>query len=444
MLQFFKEGALEKELIDILFQCVPGGVSIATDASCREIIHNPIAAAFLRIPTWGNLSYQSVEPPPIKVFSNGIELTTQQMPMITAATYGEVIVYEELEFVWLDGVIKIAQWSAKPIKDSNGVIVGVISTMEDITSRKQVEEDLRASEERYRSLFENSLDAILLTSPSGKIHYVNPATCAMFQWTEEELYVIGRQGIIDASDPNLYTIINERDAYGKTRHELTMVRKDGTKFPTVVSSSFFKDRQGQDRATTIIHDITQVKQVETSLRQAKDEAERLATFDDLTGSLNRRAFINRLDEEVRRAKRQKKPIGLILLDIDFFKLVNDTYGHLSGDLVLKELCHCIIHTLRSYDFLGRYGGEEFVVCLPDTNLSETANIAERIRLEVELLEVIVNNSQKISVTASLEVAHLDYDSQEDIDSFISRADNAMYDAKTKKNSVSLSGKPPLA
>lgn len=437
MLQLCKDHALGKDLIDILFQCVPGGVSIATDASCREIIHNPIAAAFLRIPTWGNLSYHSVEPPPIKVFSNGVELTAQQMPMITAATYGEVIVNEELEFVWPDGVAKIAQWSAKPIKDSNGIIIGVISTMEDITSRKQIEEELRASEERYRSLFENSLDAILLTSPSGKIHYVNPATCAMFQWTEEELFVIGRQGIIDASDPNLSTMINERDAYGKSRNELTMVRKDGTKFPTVVSSSFFKDRYGQDRATTIIHDITQLKQVETSLRQAKDEAERLATFDYLTGSHNRRAFIKRLDQEVSRAKRQKTPIGLILLDIDFFKLVNDTYGHLVGDSVLKEFCRCITRTLRTYDFLGRYGGEEFVVCLPNTNLSESAKIAERIRLEVEILEVIVNNSRKISITASLGVAHLNYDSREDIDSFISRADNAMYNAKANRNCVSL-------
>lgn len=233
MLQLCKDHALEKDLIDILFQCIPGGVSIATDASCREIIHNPIAAAFLRIPTWGNLSYLSVEPPPIKVFSNGVELKAQQMPMITAATYGEVIVNEELEFVWPDGVAKIAKWNAKPIKDSNGIIIGVISTMEDITSRKQIEEELRASEERYRSLFENSLDAILLTSPSGKIHYVNPATCAMFQWTKEELFEIGRQGIIDASDPNLATIINERDAYGKTRHELTMVRKDGTSLNTL-------------------------------------------------------------------------------------------------------------------------------------------------------------------------------------------------------------------
>ncbi len=308
-----------------------------------------------------------------------------------------------------------ALFSAKPLSEKSGKIFGAIATLKDITFRKQIEEDLSASEERYRSLFENSIDAILLTSPSGQIHYVNPATCAMFQWTEEELYAIVRQGIIDASDHSLYTIINERESYGKTRHELTMVRKDGTKFPTIVSSAFFKDRFGQDRATTIIHDITQLKQVEESLRQAKVEAERLATFDDLTRGLNRRAFMNRLEEEVSRAKRQEKSIGLIIMDIDLFKLVNDTYGHLVGDFVLQKFCACITQSLRPYDIFGRYGGEEFIVCVPNSNLSETATVAERMRREVEQLEIFVNNSQRINVTASFGVAHLDYSSRESMD-----------------------------
>lgn len=427
---------LKQDLINNLFSYVPGGVSIATDPSCKEILHNPIAAEFLGIEPWQSLSHSALELPPVKIYSNGAELTAEQMPMQRAGL-GEIVVNQELVFVWPDGVSKTGLWSTKPIKATDGTIVGVIATMEDITSRRQIEEELKASEDRYRSLFENSIDAILLTSPNGEIHYVNPATCTMFQWTEEELYKIGRQGIIDPSDPSLYTIINEREAYGKTRHELTMVRKDGTKFPTVVSSSFFKDSHGQDRATTIIHDITQLKQVETNLRLAKEEAERLATFDELTGSLNRRAFLNRLSEEVSRAKRQKTPIGLILLDIDLFKLVNDTYGHLVGDFVLQEFNRCITQTLRSYDFFGRYGGEEFVVCLPNTNLPQAANIAERMRREVEQLEIIVNNSQKISVTASFGVAHFEHDSQESMDSFVSRADDAMYQAKSARNCVRL-------
>ena len=117
-----------------------------------------------------------------------------------------------------------------------------------------------------------------------------------------------------------------------------------------------------------------------------------------------------------------------------FKVINDTYGHQAGDYVLGRFCDCITQSLRSYDFLGRYGGEEFIVCLPNTNLTEATKVAERMRWEVEQLE-IVNDFLHISITASFGVSHLNYMSQESLDSFISRTDGAMYNAKSKRNLV---------
>lgn len=426
---------LHEKFLDFLLRSAPGAVLISEDISFKEVIHNLNAVAFLRIQPWETFSYASK---PFKIFSKGMEVEAQLLPIRRAVEFGEIIVNEEFEFVWSDGVSKTALFSARPIEDKDGEIVGVIATMEDITTRKQIEEELKASEERYRLIFENSMDAIMLTTPNGQFHRANPAACELFQRTEEEICALGRQGIIDMSDPIFNILLKERDIYGKSRHEITMVRKDGTKFPAVVSSSIFKDRLGHDKAINIVHDITRLKQVENSLREAKEEAERLATFDDLTGALNRRAFMKRLEEEINRAKRQKTSTGLILMDIDLFKVVNDTYGHQVGDFVLQKFCACITQSLRSYDFFGRYGGEEFVVCLPNANLTETANVAERMRREVEQLEIISNNSQRINVTASFGVAHLHYALQDNMDSFISRADDAMYNAKSKRNLVCIS------
>lgn len=181
----FQTDHSKDEIVDILLRSVPGAVLITKDIVFREVIHNPDAAAFLRIQPYEPFSFASI--PPFRMFSKGTEIEAKQLPLRRAVKFGEIIVNEEFEFVWPDGISKTALFSAKPLSEKGGKIFGAIATLEDITFRKQIEEDLSASEERYRSLFENSIDAILLTSPSGQIHYVNPVTCAMFQWTEEEL-----------------------------------------------------------------------------------------------------------------------------------------------------------------------------------------------------------------------------------------------------------------
>ena len=316
MKRFYQYNCSQEELLNFILRSVPGAALISKDINFQEVIHNPNAAEFLRIQPWESISYASK---PFKIFSKGVEVEAQLLPMRRAVEIGVTIVNEELKFVWPDGVSKIALLSARPLENTSGKIFGAIATLEDITARKQIEEELRASEERYRTLFENSMDAILLTGPGGQIFHVNPATCEMFQWTEEELCAMGRKGIMDLSDTRLTMLLNERGIKGKSRKELTHVRKDGSKFPTVVSSAVFIDKDGKERATTIIHDVTQLKQGEESLRRAKEEAERLSTFDDLTGVLNRRSFMKRLEEEINRAKRQKTLTGLILMDIDLFK-----------------------------------------------------------------------------------------------------------------------------
>jgi len=287
---------------------------------------------------------------------------------------------------------------------------------------------------RYCSIFEHSLDAILLASPDGQIHDVNPATCSMFQWSEEELCRIGRAGILDPHNPMLEELMKEREKTGKVRGELTFIRRDGSKFPGEFTSVIFQDEHDFIWTSTIIRDRSIFKEAEECLRRTNEEAIRLANVDYLTGLLNRRAFMERLMQETERAKRENSPMGLLVIDIDFFKEINDTYGHLTGDYVLQKFSASLILNSRPYDVIGRFGGDEFIICLPNASLKESVVVAERIRTYVENLDIIDDNSQLIKLTASFGVA--DYTHTEDADSLIFRADCAMYQAKCRRNSVS--------
>ncbi|MBI3165677.1 MAG: PAS domain S-box protein, partial [Chloroflexi bacterium] len=140
----------------------------------------------------------------------------------------------------------------------------------DVTERKQAEEARRESEERYRLLFENSLDAILLTMPDGAILAANPAACAMFGLTEAEICAHGRAGLVDITDPQLPLLLAERERTGKAQGELRMLRKGSTPFPTEISSAMYQDAQGNVQTTIVIRDITERKRAEESLRQSEE------------------------------------------------------------------------------------------------------------------------------------------------------------------------------
>jgi len=140
----------------------------------------------------------------------------------------------------------------------------------DVTERLQVEQALRESETRFRLIFENSLDAILLTAPDGQIFAANPAACRMFEQTEAELRRTGREGIIDATDPRLEGLLAERARNGHAQGELRFKRADGTTFEAEAMSALFQDRQGRQRSSMVIHDITSRKTALASLQESED------------------------------------------------------------------------------------------------------------------------------------------------------------------------------
>ena len=155
---------------------------------------------------------------------------------------------------------------------------------------------------------------------------------------------------------------------------------------------------------------------------------KMATTDELTGITNRRAFMESLELEIVRSHRYKASLSLLMLDIDYFKKVNDTYSHLIGDEVLKLICQKSLLALRENDLMGRIGGEEFAFILPDSNIDSAMIVAERICAAVESATLIVD-SKKVQVTVSIGATQLI--KSDDITMFLYRADMAMY--KSKEN-----------
>ncbi len=171
-------------------------------------------------------------------------------------------------------------------------------------------------------------------------------------------------------------------------------------------------------------------QAATTINRANVYAEILkhATLDALTGFYNRRQLEERIKQEISSAKRQKRNLCAIMIDIDFFKSVNDTYGHAAGDLVLKTVSKIIKSQLRDYDIAGRYGGEEFLILLPYTKIDEAKMVAERLRSAVENKKIDISkicpDKKDISVTISLGVSQYQNDNN-----FVTNADKALYQAK---------------
>ena len=163
------------------------------------------------------------------------------------------------------------------------------------------------------------------------------------------------------------------------------------------------------------------------LRAATRELERLAATDPLTGAFNRRRFLEVGNAELRRSRRYKHTFSVLMLDIDHFKAVNDTYGHSIGDTALKETVTVIQGAMRGQDTLGRLGGEEFAVIVPETNAENAAAVAERIRASIAQI-VIDTPDEPLSFTMSIGVSQVDND-DDSVDDALTRADKALYDAK---------------
>jgi two-component system, cell cycle response regulator len=168
--------------------------------------------------------------------------------------------------------------------------------------------------------------------------------------------------------------------------------------------------------------------LQLSLMDAREELREKANRDLLTKLPNRAAIMATLEHEIARCHRDRRSVGVVLLDIDHFKKVNDTYGHFAGDAVLRETGARLKNSMRAYDQVGRYGGEEFLVVLPNCEMEQAINQAERMRIRLQESKILADAGIEIPVTASFGVTISDL-SDRSPDLFIRVADEALYRAK---------------
>ncbi len=316
----------------------------------------------------------------------------------------------------------------------------------DITARKLAEEQLRISEERHRVLAENALDVIWTIEPDGIISYVSPAIEKLRGLTPAEAM---RQPLAEIHPPKslaksqgYYQELHARILAGLPlepfRGELEYWCQDGSTIWCYVMVLPLVGPDGRLRQLLgVSRDISERKRHELELRQARDlteqsnralrvanaELERLATTDTLTGIWNRRHFEELVAAETQRGGRYGEPLSLLLFDIDHFKTINDTHGHLVGDQVLIALSHRVRDQLRGVDVLARWGGEEFVVLLPHCDGARAQQLAEKLRALIAA-EPFPGAGR---VTSSFGVA--EYRPPESADAWLDRADGALYQAK---------------
>jgi diguanylate cyclase (GGDEF)-like protein len=230
-------------------------------------------------------------------------------------------------------------------------------------------------------------------------------------------------------------LLNGPDTDNHTRYRIRKALREGKGIRTEILK-YCKDGQTRwldinvvplrDAKGVITHfasverDLTRYKKIERQLAN-------MALFDSLTGTLNRPAFYQHAEKEFNRSKRYYRPLSVIMLDIDHFKQVNDQYGHHGGDQVLQIFAEACQEVIRSTDLMGRVGGEEFALLLPDTPMKAAFNLAERLRERINKYPYLAGD-MLIEVTASLGVAELQNDDG-DFKSLLQRADEALYQAK---------------
>lgn len=335
--------------------------------------------------------------------------------------------------------IDILKWSLMVGVSVGGILLVVLlwnkKLVGEITVRKEVEDRLRDSEEKFKSLSQAAFEGILIAK-DGFILEVNESLSRIFGYTADEM--VGKRSI-DFVVPEDRERVGTKIMNGSEEpYEIGCEKKDGTVFPAEIHARTF-EYQGQPVRVAAVRDISSRKQAEKEQQRLVAELAKLATTDGLTGILSRKAFFQRFEEEIDRCKRYGHHLSLAMLDLDRFKAINDRYGHPAGDVVLQTFAARVSANIRNNDIFGRIGGEEFAILLPETNLKSAAALIEKLRQMIEASDIALSDGQKVDITFSAGTTTSE-DAGLDIDTMIKVADQRLYLAKNRgRNRVVASG-----
>ncbi|WP_416884906.1 diguanylate cyclase [Marinospirillum sp.] len=319
-----------------------------------------------------------------------------------------------------DGSPYLVEWNISPVRDEQGEVTHFISVQRDVSQRRQ--------EEHFSlTLLNNIGEGVFGIDSQGCFTFINPSALRMLGYASEE-EVLGRNSheLTHHTHPDgspypeencpIYRALSCGEPL-KDWDEDWFWRQDGSGFPVEIYAAPMWQELGQAFGGVVTFwDISERKALEQELQE-------LAFHDQLTHLYNRRAFIDLLEAEVAKSSRYQTRFSLIMFDLDHFKRVNDSYGHDRGDQVLKRVAELSQERLRANDSVARWGGEEFMVLLPETSLKRALKAAESLRQKI----ADENFTEVGQVTISLGVA--EYQPEESLDSLTQRVDQALYAAK---------------
>ncbi len=298
-------------------------------------------------------------------------------------------------------------------------ISGAVVVFQDISDETQRLQRLQLLEAALNA----AANGIVITDAKGTIEWVNPAMSRLTGYQLQE--TVGQNPRILKSgihQESYYGELWQTIAAGRVWHgEVINKRKDGSLYHEEMTVTPVLDAQG------ITHHYVAVKQDVSARKRMEDELRQLATTDSLTGIANRRFFLQRATEELQRFKRYGGSVALLMLDLDHFKRINDTWGHAIGDRVLRHFTDQVQEHLRGTDILGRLGGEEFALLLPGAGIDGACGLAERLRQGIVATPVVAEAGE-VAYTVSIGVTMLDARDNEP-DAALARADAALYRAK---------------
>jgi diguanylate cyclase (GGDEF)-like protein/PAS domain S-box-containing protein len=324
------------------------------------------------------------------------------------------------------------EWSP-PEQDALRAAAGLLGAA---IERQRAEQALNQSEARYRAIVGDQIDLISRFKPDGQITFANDAFKDYFGWDDETL-----------GDKNIWETMTDENRY-RLRMKIGSLTQENpaatTKSKNINADGSLRWQEWTDRG--IFDDDGHLIEIQAVGRDV-DEEERLrreieqqALTDSLTGLLNRRAIMNQLEMEWHRAKRDPQPLSLVMIDVDNLKTINDDHGHLVGDDALIRMGQLLHQSMRRYDGVGRWGGDEFLLVLPKTSLELADKVARRLLETINASQIKAGNDTVIGLEASLGVAcqtDFDGDEKKGVESLLAMADEALYEAKQQgRNQVS--------
>lgn len=348
---------------------------------------------------------------------------------------GEVVGYET-RITTRAGSRRLISWNSRSLRNDDGEIVGSIAIGQDITDIREAETTIRQRERQLSTLMDNlpGMAYRCRYDEHWTMLFVSSGCRELTGYEPDDLVNNKRVSFAelisdDGEESNLRTVesaIGNAEPYSL---EYAIVRKDGQCIWVWERGRAVEDN-GDLVLEGIILDISDRKALEVELSE-------LATRDPLTGLFNRREMARLLDEEIVRAKRYGRALSLLWIDFDHFKHINDDYGHAAGDSVLKATSGLLADSVRSVDVIGRFGGEEFVILLPEMNRSEASETAERLRGLISDTPQPLGDGRTVPLTISIGVSVFP-DNGADASALCAAADKAMYQAKSNgRNQVVL-------